>query len=335
MANIKISKNEEKFIKVMDSIALKTAKNQEEISGAINSNFIKITENEGKFINAMNNHANSVSRLSAKYSDLFKTVDAVYKIINAETTKIHTFNRTIKTFLEEWSKIDLVAITNNWNKILQQFIDDYNQVVESVEEDKWHDYYHLRKEHSTHVEKHLPYVTDDFKYFLKFYVPYYIRFLGLNKHNHREKKYELHLFDLNLFHQYMNILTNEGGSEGEALEIVWNKYDKRNIGKINMLLPPATPILENNISAPEKKETKRKIKPKNLNPTQQIILGNIANDIKNDVGITSAVMSASERNYKGKKTWFSKETIWLWIRKVRIGELKDEKLDAFFKTHKS
>lgn len=254
MANIKISKNEEKFIKAMDSIALKTTKNQEEISRAINSNFIKIIENEGKFINAMNNHASSVNRLSAKYSDLFKTVDAVYKIINAEAGKVHAFNRAIKTFLEEWSKIDLVAITNNWSKILQQFIDDYNQVVESVEEDKWHDYYHLKTEHSTHVEKHLPYVTDDFKYFLKFYVPYYIRFLGLNKHNHREKKYELHLFDLNLFHQYMNVLTNEGGSEEEALAIVWNKHDKRNTNKINILPPPTTPILESNISAPKNKE---------------------------------------------------------------------------------
>ncbi|GGD78943.1 hypothetical protein GCM10011514_48730 [Emticicia aquatilis] len=309
MANIKISKNEEKFIKAMDSIALKTTKNQEEISKAINSNFIKITENEGKFINAMNNHASSVSRLSAKYSDLFKTVDAVYKIINAEAGKIHTFNRTIKTLLEEWSKIDWVAITNNWNKILQQFIDDYNQFVESVEEDKWHDYYHLTKEHSTHVEKHLPYVTDDLKYFLKFYVPYNIRFLGLNKHNHREKKYKLHLFDLNLFHQYMNVLTNEGGSEEEALEIVWNNFDKRNTENVNIVQFQ----IRNDVFENKKENT---VFGKIPNGKQKKVLKLIVDEMRKGTQKTDAINDSYRR--AGYKT---DRQVWTIVKKVEKGEL--------------
>lgn len=241
MANIKISKNEEKFIKAMNNAT----------NSVVSKGNITLTENEEKLLKVIKNNPYLVGNLITENSELIKNIYRINQHFASIAQKIIEANRV---FLENISKIDFGAI----NRRLQEVLDDFFQFVESIEEEKRGDYYVLLKKYGKYLKEIWLFVSEDFKDFWGFWLPYNFKYLGLeyNNYNNENDKYKLEANDFELYHEYENLIIIYRKSSKEALEIVWNEYDKRNTGKVNILPPPAE---NTNIKTVEKKKVRSNV----------------------------------------------------------------------------
>lgn len=294
MANLKISKNEEKFIKAMDNAT----------NSVINNGNIILTENEEKLLKVIKNNPYFISNLIAENSELITKIQKINQHFASIAQKIIEANRI---FLENISKIDFGAI----NRRLQEVLDDFFQFVESIEKEKRGDYYVLLKKYGEFLKEKGLFVSEDFKDFWSFWLPYNFKFLGLgyNNYNNENDKYKLEANDFELYHEYENLIIFYRKSSKEALEIVWNNFDKRNTENVNIVQFQ----IQNDVFKSKKENT---VFGKIPNGKQKKVLKLIVDEMRKGIQKTDAINDSYRR--AGYKT---DRQVWTIVKKVEKGEL--------------